>query len=479
VKNNKILVTKVLIVFAIIYALAAIFYYTVSKNQLKYEDSEYSIKSLEHNANTGELVQENIVEQTFVAKDDAINGLSFLVGTYNRKNIGSIEILVLEDASKKLLFQKEFDISLFKDNTFFNVDIKDPITDINGKLLRIQIRPKSNVDGNAITFWYNDSHSVDNQELFVNGQSREGTLCFTVSQLKKVSFKQDYITVILSFGLLILSYGLYMIWCQIKGKRSLGMNIIIAVVKYRFLLIQLVSRDFKTKYRRSFLGILWSVLNPLLMMIVVSSVFSYVFRFNVDNFPVYLILGQTLFNFLSESTSIAMSSILGSASLIKKVYMPKYIFAVGKVVFSLINFLISFVAIGIVLLSNKIPLHSSIIYLPLIVFYMFIFCLGLGLILSTVSVFFRDTLHLYSVLLTAWSYLTPIFYPVDSLSSGMRIFMNFNPMYYYIEYFRNIILYGRMPTIQENLICFFISVACLLLGGLVYKKHQDRFILYI
>lgn len=477
--NRRISLTIGLGVIVIVYALVSIFYYMISKDQLIYEDSKYSIKSLEQNAITGELVKGSIVEQTFVMNDDAINGMSFLIGTFNRSNVGSIEVSVLEDSSKKLLFQKEFDTSIMKDNAFFKVDIKTPLANIKGKSIRIQIQPKSTVDGNAITLWYNNSKSVDNQQLYVNGQPQKGTLCFTVSEVKRVPFEKKYAAVILSLGLLILSYGSYMIWCQKNGKQTFGLNIISAVIKYRFLLFQLVSRDFKTKYRRSFLGILWSVLNPLLMMIVVSSVFSYVFRFNVDNFPVYLILGQTLFNFLSESTSIAMSSILGSASLIKKVYMPKYIFAVGKVVFSLINFLVSFIAIGIVLLANKVPIHSSIIYLPLIVFYMFIFCLGLGLILSTVSVFFRDTLHLYSVLLTAWSYLTPIFYPVDSLSNEMRTFMNFNPMYYYIDYFRNIILYGKMPTIQDNLICLLISIAFLIIGGLVYKKHQDRFILYI
>ena len=251
------------------------------------------------------------------------------------------------------------------------------------------------------------------------------------------------------------------------------------ISRYNFLLRYLIVRDFKVKYRRSVLGVLWSVLNPLLMMFVVSSVFSYVFRFNIENFPAYLILGQVFFNVLSESTNVSMTAIIGSASLIKKVYIPKYIFPLEKVLFSFINFLISFIAVAVVLSVYKIPIHLSILYLPLILIYLLAFCLGISFLLSTVAVFFRDTLHLYSVVLTAWSYLTPIFYPAEALSPQIMTFMRLNPMYHFIRYFRNIVLYGEIPSLYNNFVCMGFAAISLTIGLSVFYKNQDKFILHI
>ena len=249
--------------------------------------------------------------------------------------------------------------------------------------------------------------------------------------------------------------------------------------KHSFLLYYLVARDFKVKYRRSFLGVLWSILNPLLMMLVMSSVFSYVFRFDIDNFPVYLILGQVSYGFLSESTTMAMSSILGSASLIKKVYIPKHFFAFEKVIFSFINFTISFVAVAVVLIVYKIQFTFSILFLPLFLLYLFVFCLGIGFFLSSAAVFFRDILHLYNVLLTAWAYLTPIFYPIEALSAEMQAIMQLNPMYHYITYLRDIVLYGVAPSFQANLICAAFSLGAFVIGISFFSKNKDKFILHI
>lgn len=247
-----------------------------------------------------------------------------------------------------------------------------------------------------------------------------------------------------------------------------------------FLLYYLTARDFKVKYRRSVLGILWSVLNPLLMMFVVSAVFSYVFRQDIKSFPVYLILGQVVFNFLSESTNLAMNSVLGAAPLIKKVYIPKYIFPFEKVLFSFVNFLISFIAVAIVLIIYQVPLSFTAFLLPLLMLYLFLFCLGIGLLLSSVAVLFRDIVHLYGVIITAWTYLTPIFYPVTALEGTfMRQVMEFNPMFHYVDYMRQIILYHSVPSLTENLICIGFAVLFLAIGVFAFKKNQDKFILYI
>ncbi len=249
--------------------------------------------------------------------------------------------------------------------------------------------------------------------------------------------------------------------------------------QHSFLLYYLTARDFKIKYRRSFLGVAWSVLNPLFMMIVVSVVFSYIFRFNIQHFQVYLILGQTLFNFLSESTNSALSSITGSAALIKKVYMPKYIFPLEKVLFAFVNYAISLVAVGCVMAYYRIPLTWNLVFVPVILLLFFCFCLGLGLFLAAVTVFFRDVMHLYTVVLTAWTYLTPIFYPADILSARLKPVILCNPLYHFINNFRCAVLWGSTPNGLSMLACFVSAAGMLAIGAWVFHRKQDRFILFI
>lgn len=246
-----------------------------------------------------------------------------------------------------------------------------------------------------------------------------------------------------------------------------------------FILRSLVSRDFKLKYRRSVLGVVWSILNPLLMMCVLTAVFSYMFKFDIENFPLYLILATTLFNFMSDSTTQAMGSILGSASLIKKISINKIIFPLEKVAFGLVNFVISLVAVAIVMAYFKIMPTFNILFVPLLLIYLSMFSLGIGLLLAAGAVFFRDFLHLWSVFTTAWMYATPLFYPVEMLQPWMIELMNYNPMYHYVTYFRQCLLYGTTPTLMENAICLGCGVVFLVLGYVVFKKQQNKFILYV
>lgn len=246
-----------------------------------------------------------------------------------------------------------------------------------------------------------------------------------------------------------------------------------------FILRSLVSKDFKLKYRRSALGVLWSVLNPLLMMVVLTAVFSTVFRFDIENFPLYLILGQTLFTFMSDATSNAMSSIIDSAPLIKKIRINKVLFPLEKVCFALVNFVVSLIAVAAVMLFFRVVPTVNILLLPFLLAMLFMFSLGIGLLLSALSVFFRDVMHLWSVLLTAWTYATPLFYPVDILPDWAVPIMNMNPMYYYVSYFREIALYGNTPSLEQTLVCLLCGVGALIVGLLVFKKQEKKFILYV
>lgn len=250
-------------------------------------------------------------------------------------------------------------------------------------------------------------------------------------------------------------------------------------MKYRCLLRELVSRDFKLKYRRSVLGYAWSLLNPLLMMLVLTAVFSQVFRYNIDSYPVYLILGQTIFNFYSEATGSAMTSIYGSGGLIKKVYVPKYMFPLSKVCFSFVNMLCSMLAVLIVMAVQGVWLQWTVIFVPLVFFYTFLISIGVGMILAVGAVYFRDLSHLYGVFVTALMYFTPLFYPAEILPDLVWKIDQFNPMLHVVMYFRNIMLYGVCPSLKDNVICLGFGVVFCLIGAILMKKHQKNFILYI
>lgn len=246
-----------------------------------------------------------------------------------------------------------------------------------------------------------------------------------------------------------------------------------------FTIVSLVSKDFKLKYRRSFLGVLWSVLNPLLMMCVLTAVFSAFFRFQIENYPLYLILGNTLFALAMDGTNSAMHSVIDSAPLIKKVRIDKIIFPIEKVLFQLVNFAISLIAVAIVMAFFQIPPTFNLVFLPLLLLYVTIFSLGLGLILSALAVFFRDVLHIWGVIQTAWMYATPLFYPADILPGWMMQLEAFNPMCHYVTYFRDIALWGNTPGAAENFACLAMAVITLGVGLIVFRKLQSKFILYV
>lgn len=250
--------------------------------------------------------------------------------------------------------------------------------------------------------------------------------------------------------------------------------------KYRFLMQQLVTKDIKLKYRRSVLGYLWSILNPLMIMVIMVIVFSSMFRSDIQNFPVYLIIGQTLFNFMNESTNQAIFSITGNAALLKKTYVPKYVFTVSKVTSSFVNTLFALGALIIVFVVCRVTPNRYYLLIPLILVQEYVFCLGLGMLLAQGSVFFRDIQYIYQALTTAWMYLTPLFYPITLLPEKLRqLVMTFNPMYFYIAQFRQIVLEGRLPDTYLLIAGSGAAILMLVVGTWAFLKTQDKFILYI
>ena len=254
---------------------------------------------------------------------------------------------------------------------------------------------------------------------------------------------------------------------------------LVKLVQYRSLLFLLVQRDFTSKYKRSVLGVLWSILNPLATMLVMTVVFSTIFRFDIKNYPVYLLSGQVVFLLFSESTNMCMQSILASSALIKKVSVPKYIFPLSKAISSLVNFGFSLIALFLVIVITRAPIYGSLLAIWIPVAYVFVFSLGIGMILSCMMVFFRDINYLYGILITTLSYLTPIFYPISIIPEKYMFLVSINPLYHFVECFRTVVIYGGVPTLWQNTICLLLALLALGAGLLLFYKSQDRFILYI
>ena len=255
------------------------------------------------------------------------------------------------------------------------------------------------------------------------------------------------------------------------------------VQKDAFILRQLVTRDFKRKYRRSALGVVWSVLNPLLMMIVMAVVFSTIFAqgrngsVSPEMYPLYLIVGNVTFAVMSDSTSQALMSIIDNSSLLKKVKVHRYVFPVQKVLFSLVNF-----GFALVMLWFRVMPTWHLIWLPVGLVLLMLFCMGLGLMLSALTVFFRDIMHLWSVVITAWTYFTPIFWTDDyihAMPSVVQVLMYGNPMYNYLNFMRQIFLWQTNPEPITIAMCAGWAIVMIAIGYAIFHKFEHKFILYI
>ncbi|WP_239285067.1 ABC transporter permease [Collinsella sp. An2] len=256
-----------------------------------------------------------------------------------------------------------------------------------------------------------------------------------------------------------------------------------------FILRELVSKDFKIKYRRSVLGVAWSVLNPLLMMIVMAVVFSTIFAqgrngsVTPELYPLYLIIGNVTFSLMSESTSTALTSIIDASSLLKKVKVHRFVFPVQKVLFALVNYAFSLIAVALVMLWFRIVPTWHLIWLPVGLLLLMVFCAGLGLLLSALTVFFRDVRHLWSVVITAWTYFTPIFWTDDYIKVMqphiLQLLMYANPMYNYLNFMRQILLWQTNPEPITVALCAGWALVALVLGYAVFHKTEHKFILYI
>ncbi|MGB9749947.1 MAG: ABC transporter permease [Caldisericia bacterium] len=240
------------------------------------------------------------------------------------------------------------------------------------------------------------------------------------------------------------------------------------------LLFELVRKDIKVKYKRSILGVAWSILNPLLMMIVMSIVFSYLFRFQIKNYPIYILSGIIFWNFFSTSTNLASLSLISNASLLKKVYFPRYLLIFSTAISQFINLLYALIPLIIIMFIYKTPPKLSFILLPIPILSLLLFTIGLSLILSILSAYFTDISYIYQIILLAWIYLTPIFYPPSIVPDKYKIFLQINPMYHIILSLREVIYLGEFPSLNTLSISFIFSFSIFLFGLWFFRINENK-----
>jgi ABC-2 type transport system permease protein len=249
--------------------------------------------------------------------------------------------------------------------------------------------------------------------------------------------------------------------------------------RYFDLLHNLVTRAIKQRYKRSILGFAWTMLNPLLTMIILSVVFSAVFGALVPNYPLFVIIGLLAWNLFSLGSSQGLASIVDSGALIRKVAVPKEMFPLAAVGANLVNFLFSLVPLALVMLILRIEITWAIVWVPFGVFLIGLFTLGVALTLSTLNVFFRDVRYFYEAGLLAWFYGTPIFYPIEVLSPRARAVLQWNPMHVLVEVFRAPLYSGAPPATDIVVTATLEASLMALVGWWIFRRYQTRFVDFI
>ena len=250
-------------------------------------------------------------------------------------------------------------------------------------------------------------------------------------------------------------------------------------LKYSSFLKELVKRDYKKKYYKSVIGVFWTLLNPLFFMAIKTLVFSVLFSRDIEFFPVYFLCGWLLFNFNSDATNQGIHSILSNGSLIKKIYIPPYIFCISTTILAMISKLIALVPLFAVMVVLGAPFYWTLILIPLLLVPLFFFSLGLSLALAAMAVYFRDLSHLYSIVVMGWFFLTPIIYPIEIIPEHVVILWNFNPLFHFINIMRDLVLGGTLPDSISVLYALTYTFLAMGLGITLYKKLERNFFLHI
>jgi ABC-2 type transport system permease protein len=412
--------------------------------------------------------------------------VSILIGTYGRINEGILTVQILD--GDKTLAVKEIQTNTLTADGYVELVLDKPVTDIRNKELLLRISASNAGTGNGVAIGYYRSEAkigrfqvnvINNGTYFVDGQAQEGSIAFSLQGKEQLLFGRLYWPFVAIAEMVLCIICAQTVGLKRRGKTNVILLTMQIYRKYEFLIRQLISRDFKTKYKRSLLGIFWSFLNPLLTMAVQYIVFSTIFKSNTPYYAVYLLSGILMFGFFTEAVGQGIMSIVSNATLITKVYLPKYIYPISRVLSSTVNLGISLIPLLLTMLIMGLPLTKALFLVPFGILFLIIFSMGISLLLSTAMVFFRDTQFLWGIISMLWTYLTPIFYPENILPPQLWAILRFNPMYQYIAFMRTIIISGRSPDPVTYIWCSISSLSVLLLGLWVFKKKQDRFVFYL
>lgn len=461
--------------FLAVYLCLVIGFFFIGGDQLRHKTINSSMP--QPNTILGELTSDIVIEQSFHSNVEIIDKLKLFSATFNRENKGQIMMSLYDSSNNVMVAKTTVNAADLTDNAEYIWELDAPVEDALKKDFLIVIESNC-LSGSAPTFYYNNSSNETNS-MKINGTFVSGTLSFSYEGRISLAFGNYYWQIVTFITLILLFYILWMIHRQKIGQPTLVVLMLNIWHKYDFLIKQLVVRDFKTKYKRSVLGYLWSFLNPLLTMAVQYIVFSTIFKSDIKNFPVYLLTGIILFNFFTEAVGQGLGAIVGNASLITKVYVPKYIYPITKVVSCSINLIISILPLLIVTIITGAKITPAIVLLPFALLNLLVFCIGMSLMLSAAMVFFRDTQYLWGIISLVWMYATPLFYPESIIPDKFMVILKVNPMYYIVNFARTILINGISPEPKLYFYCLFSSMTMLFIGSLVFKKTQDKFVLFI
>ena len=248
---------------------------------------------------------------------------------------------------------------------------------------------------------------------------------------------------------------------------------------HRELIWALALKELHVRYKRSVLGFIWALLNPALLMIILTLVFGSIMRFQIDHYAIFLLSMLLPWTFFSQSLAYGVESVVSNASLMKKVRIPKLVFPVAAVLANIINFVLSLIPLALLVVVLRFPLHWTWIYLPVPMLGLFLFTLGAAFLLAAVNVFFRDVSHIVQIILSAWFYFSPIIYSLDFIPKKYLFLFRLNPLLYVLNGFRLSIYYGQLPSPQSFGMSLACGIAALVIGFSIFRRLQDSFVFYV
>lgn len=477
---------KLLIKLSVVYFLLAAIIFFVAGDAFKKEIVNGEM--LSPTSVIGEIVDGTVVEQRLKINADNVEAVNIMVATFGRRNTGTLHVDILDEDGKIVSAQQGL-LEDMIDNHVMRFQLQNDITGMKNRYVILKIWSEGCQAGNAITIYtgnrvqvgkFDVEKQIEQENLYkVNTTVGNGILCAYFSGYNSLIFYKVYWPLVFML-FAVMAVVCIRWWKQAKQGKTNALTLLCSmVIRYGFLTKQLVSRDFKVKYKRSALGVGWSILNPLLTMLVQYVVFSTLFSNGTKNYPVYLLTGVVFFSFFNEAINMGMTSIVNNAALIKKVYMPKYIYPVSRVLSSLINLGTSMIPLVAVMLLTKTWPRPAMLLLIFDILCLIVFVTGMSLLLSTCMTFFQDTLFLWSVASMIWMYMTPIFYMDTIIPEKFLHIYHMNPLYQYINFARICIIDGVSPGPMAYLWCVLSALVVFAIGMAAFRKNQNRFVLYL